>query len=772
MKILIQGQDYTAALDAAYPLTIDRKLNLPSACRLTLSLPANGSLPVPQRNQYLSVTGDDGTVYFTGYLAVSPMPEYAGLALQGPRSRCALHAISDELLLDQAGIAPIANLSTGTAGALMTSLVTRTGPATLDTQNLTLNSPVNNVALEPAAPWSKGAGRLATETRAAYRALSAALSLAAIPAATHLLNESDGSLTLANLAFAGNTERALANDVTVCGAHEPAAYVTEYFLGDGISTSFDLAEDPYMPPAAQRALIREQFNESQIDPRLWSNLGGSAYFNLGAGGLNLQGGNGSDGQTTLSWINPIEMGGALLLEATGVTLAAGSAGILPGFFAIGVSTQAACTAGFCATSQQGTGAVSLQPVVMGSTVGTAYVINPANQYALRIRIYCPESERNLSFYRAWDDSGSITFGGQPIAAPALVHFDLQEFINGVAGMPVTLYDGSVANLPTACTVLAAGSLSLKGSMRAISLSNLGPNWVVTAAPGGAPVTRRLGTTAQAAECHLSNTGKLTFYNGFMPPVGEQIAVTYRAIGRAIGRAVNSASQQALAASGLPPVSAWIGTVSSPAVRSSQDCRNAAQTLAQAASSISALWAGIYKAPRTTFSADVWPGDALQINAPSMNVSVQVVIRSVQLVYQASVPDQIEYSIAFANDWADDLAIKSSAVVPADAWLPAPVSHTVLANLNQLAVTSISASTVSLNTGATAPPGGGFEVRRRDYAFQPGSDTDLVVRGAQSAITFNRSAVGDRYYIRMYDGATPPNYSEFSAALFFNLPLGS
>jgi hypothetical protein len=25
---------------------------------------------------------------------------------------------------------------------------------------------------------------------------------------------------------------------------------------------------------------------------------------------------------------------------------------------------------------------------------------------------------------------------------------------------------------------------------------------------------------------------------------------------------------------------------------------------------------------------------------------------------------------------------------------------------------------------------------------------------------------------MYDGSTPPNYSEFSTALFINLPLGS
>lgn len=772
MKILIQDQDYTVALDAAHPLAIERKLNQPSVCRLWLSLAANSSLALPQRNQSLSVTGDDGTVYFTGYLAATPMPEYAGLALEGPRSRYALQGISDELLLDQSGIAPIQNLPAGTVGALMSSLVTRTGLATLSTQALSLSSPVNNVALEPAAPFSKIAGRLAADARATYRSLSAALALTAIPGAVHPLNESDGSLTLANLTFSSNTERTLANDITVCGEHEPAACVTEYFLGDGVTTTFNLAADPYMPPAAQRSLIREQFNETQIDPRLWSNSGGSTFFVLGAGGLSILGGNGLDGETTLAWLNSIEMGGTLLLEATGVTLAAGSAGILSGLFAGGTATQSACTAGFCATAQPGSGAVSLQPMVQGAPAGTTYATNPANQYALRIRIYCPESERNFSFYRAWGDNGAIACGGQPIAAPAHVHFDLQEFVNGVAGMPVTLYDGSMVSAPTTCTVLAASSLSLKGSIRSINLSNLGPNWVVTTPAGGGAVTRRIGTTAQAAECSLAGTGKLTFYAGFTPPVGEQIAVSYRAIGRAVGRAVNTASQQALTAAGLPPVSTFIGTVSSPAARSSQDCRNAAQTLAQAAASATALWAGIYKATRASFATDVWPGDALEFNAPSLNVNAQVVVRSVQLTYRASIPDLVEYSIAFANDWVDDLAIKTSAAVPADAWLPALVNPTVLANLNQLAVTSISGNTVTFDTGATAPPGGGFEIRRRDYAFQPGTDTDLVARSAQPNMTFTRNAVGDRYYIRMYDGATPPNYSEFSAALFFNLPLGS
>ena len=83
MKITIQGQDYTTALDDAHPLTIERKLNEPSICQLWLSLPTDGSLATPSRSQSLAVTGDDGTIYFTGYIAVSPLPEYAGVGVRG-----------------------------------------------------------------------------------------------------------------------------------------------------------------------------------------------------------------------------------------------------------------------------------------------------------------------------------------------------------------------------------------------------------------------------------------------------------------------------------------------------------------------------------------------------------------------------------------------------------------------------------------------------------------------------------------------------------------
>jgi hypothetical protein len=770
MKITIQGQDYSAALDVVQPLTIERKLNEPSVCRLWLCLPANGSLALPQRNQALAVVGDDGTTYFTGYLAVSPMPEYAGLGLGGPRYRTAIQAASDELLLNQAGMEPSKGSASETAGSLVASLVARTGTTSLSTRGVTLATPVNSFSPEPGAPWSQTAGQVASEARAAYRAVNGTLNLTAIPAAVHALNETDGSLNLVNLSLTTNAKRSLANDITVCGEDEPAAYVTEFFLGDGVTTQFNLAADPYVPPASKTTLIRELFNEAQIDSRSWNNSGGS-YLSIGASGLMMQGGDGVDGDTLLTWIDSIEMGGTLLLEATGVMLAAGSSGVLAGFF-VGLGTRSACTAGFCVTAQQGTGAVSVQPLVQGTATGSSFAVNPANQYALRVRVHCPENERALPIFRSYGDSGGETSGGQLNAAPAKLLFEIQEFVNGVAGMPVTLYDGAIASLPAVCTVAAASSVSLSGTMRALNLTNLGSGWVVTTPANGTASTRRVGTTAQSAECHVERTGKLVFYTGFAPAAGEQIAVNYRTVGRAVGRAMNAASQQALTQSGLPAVSAWIGSVTGPAARSSQDCRNAAQTLAQAAASVTALWSGTYKGTRMSFATDVWPGDALQLNAPSANLNAEVVVRTVKVSYRATCPDLVEYAIAFANDWADDLAIKTSATVPADTWLPAPVAPTVLANLNGLTVTAMSGSAVTINAGASAATGGGFEIRRRDNCFMPGEDTDLVLRGSQATMSFTRVSASDRYYIRMYDNATPPNYSEFSAALVFNLPLGS
>jgi hypothetical protein len=769
MKINIQGQDYTSTLDASRPMTIERKLNEPSVCALWLSLPANNSLPTPARYQTLAIVGDGGTTYFTGYIAVSPLSEYAGVGIEGPRYRTAIQAVSDELVLDQLLMPPSAGSSGETVGALVASLVTHSGSSALSAQGLTLNTSVSSFVPEPGTNWSQRAGQVANMARAAYRALNAAVALTPIQTQVHPLNETDGSLNLANLSLTASVKRALANDVTVCGEDEPVAYVTEYFLGDGVTTTFNLGAEPYSLSSSKSNIISELFNEPQINQLVWSVSGGQGYLDLGPAGLAMNGGNGVDGQTALTLIDSVEMGGTLLLEASGVILSPGSTGVVAGFFS-GSTAAEDCVAGLQVTAEQGTGAVTLQPLIQGCAAGTTFSVNPQNCYTLRIRVHCPEFERSRAMYYAFADSGPISAGGQGVLARCLIQMEVQQFVNGVGATPVTVYNGSLTNLAGVCQVVPASSINLIGSMRAFSLNNLGSGWVVSTPPNGAAYTRRIGTTAEQAECHIERSGKLAFYTGFVPVAGEQIAVSYRTIGRAVGRAVNAVSQQALVQAGSPSVAAWIGSVTCPAARSSADCRNAALVIEQAAASVSALWSGTYKGIGASFATDVWPGDALELNAPSANLNAQVVVRTVKLSYTASYPDLVAYDVTFANDWADDLAIKTSSRVPEDTWLPAPVAPTMLANLNGLTVTALNGSAVTVNTGATPPSGGGFEIRLRDFAFMPGEDPTLVMRGAQQTLTFSRVSAADRFYIRMYDGSTPPNYSEFSAAVFINLPL--
>jgi len=420
MKITINGKDYTAALDAVRPLTIERKLNEPSLCRLWLSLPYDGSLTPPLRNQSLAVIGDDGTYYFTGYIAVTPLPEYAGLAIEGPRYRIAIQALSDELLLDKVSMPPSAGSTGQSAGMLLTTLVFRTGNTGFSTEGLTLAYSVSNFVSELGATWSKSAGEVSNMARAAYRVINGALTLSPMQSTVHPLSETDGSLNPATLSFTSSGKRVLANDVTVCGEHEPVAYVTEYFLGDGVTTQYYLAQDPYFPPTSKSTIIKELFNGLLINQQVWGLTGGPTTLSLDAGGLVMNGGNGIDGQTLLAWLDPVEMGGTLLLEAVGVSLALNSTGILAGLFN-GVNTQASCVAGFQVSAQPGTGAVTLQPLVNGSAVGTTYVINPAYQYSLRVRVHSAEHERELAVYRSFGDSGAVTYGGQWNTTPGNIH---------------------------------------------------------------------------------------------------------------------------------------------------------------------------------------------------------------------------------------------------------------------------------------------------------------------------------------------------------------
>lgn len=356
--------------------------------------------------------------------------------------------------------------------------------------------------------------------------------------------------------------------------------------------------------------------------------------------------------------------------------------------------------------------------------------------------------------------------------PGTLTVQVAHTTNGVAAAPVILHSGTISTLPSVAPMVLIDSINLQCSIASFEISQQGPVWVMSTPPGGSAIVRRLGTTAQGSDCKIERTGKLRFYPTSIPQAGELIAISYRTTHRAVARLANAASITQESNGGLlPGTAAWIGTVTSPAPRSSLDCENAATALLDLSTNRGAAWQGKYMAWNMETQGDVWPGDVLAVASTSANLNANLVVRTVELELSCGWPGVVKYVVSFANDWADALAIKTSKTVPAEVWLPQePESTAPLANLSGLTISSITGSTITVNAVAVPPTNGGFEVRRRDWAFGPGTDSDLVLRSPVNNFTIPRESATEQYYIRMYDASTPPNYSRFSSAVFANVAL--
>jgi hypothetical protein len=770
--------DYTSSLVSGRPFRILRRLNQPVTCECTL-LPPSG-LTAPVRNARITVADDQGLLLFTGYVAAEPAPELAGEGTTGPVCSLFVSAIGDEMLLDRQPIAPTGPIVGATAGSAAQVMLARSEILGITTALSLATMGIAEFQALSSRTWSENVAALAAACRNAYLLQNSTLSLNPVGTVTHALSESAGTLTPANLQIA--TIKALANDITVCGEEEPAAFVTEFFQGDGTTVLFELTEDPWKLPSSKAKTFTDNFQGSILNPQLWIVDDPGSAVTLTANGLTCIGGNGVLGNTVISTFSTVEMGGGLILEANSVQFGAQTSGILNGLYFGGETSLTGCLAGF-QIGQSG-GAATLAPILNGAVAGSTFTAVAGHMYTLRLRFYSNEVQRILQSYYTTDPvSGFDRFGGDLLPATGSFVFEVQDTTNGVAGTPVVLYAGPFGGSPSPwCVYAPLNAATLDCSIGSVTVERLPPNWVTSTPPNGTAVIRRIGTTAQGADCTVESTGKLRFYPASTPQAGEVIAVSYRTSRRSVARFASAASIAAESQNGkLPGTAAWTGTVTNPPPRSSADCENAAQALLALSTSRAAAWAGTYTAWNSeqqsgapgSLGSDIWPGDVLALASTSTGITANLVVRSVAIDLSASVPALAKYTIGFANDWADALSIATSATVPADAWLPLqPETALPLANLDGLTVTSVTGSQIQISAGVTPPTGGGFEVRRADYSFTPGPGPDLVLRSPVPSFTIPRAAAMERYYIRMYDASTPPHYSRFSSAVFVNLPLSS
>jgi hypothetical protein len=757
--------DYTQCMSGETPFTLQRKLSAVSVCRVLLDCNVRGSA-IPAKYGRLIVTSDAGLVLFTGYVVLTPTLKLAGAGYVGLLYVNEVTAFSDELLLDQQGTPQ----TSGNAGlsmlTVMQALTERIDPVRFSVAAVGVVPVVGLFVAEASKPWSTNAGMLMSMARFSYRSLNQKLTLVPIGEYSHVLSETAGTLELSRLSI--TQSRALANDVTVCGESEAQAYVTDVFQGDGATTTFSLTRKPMTVSTLKGTLVKDTFQGLAPNKVLWQLSDPGLRMSITSAGLTVNGGSGVDGQTALTSIDNMEVSGALVLTAAGVVVGAGSAGYIACLYSGSVQLKN-LYAGFSIT--QSGGQTVAAPILNGVPIGASITLATGHAYSFRIRNYCTELQRVFATYTVSGNMAQQSFGGGASLMPGQLVFEVQDTTGGVNQPTNILYDGAASASPATCFVCAVNSTAFRGSMQSIVLEQTGTAWVRSQRTSGSAFTRRIGLATAAADCKVEADDKLVFYTTSVPQAGELITVSYRTSGKAVARLQNAGSVLAQGTAVVPGVSAWIGTATNPAARSSVDCESAALALLSIASEPSAAWSGGYVLLNAQQAGDVWPGDALVIESPSLGVTASVIARTVTVACLPQEPETLTYAIEFSNDWAEALAVTTSSAVPSDTLLPqkaltAPSSLASLAGL----VAAVTPTQINVAAGVSSPAGGGFEVRRVDWQFGTGSDGALVFRSTVPNFSIIREAAIEQYFVRMYDGSVPPNYSRFSSMICASVPL--
>ena len=247
---------------------------------------------------------------FTGYVTGAPQYEYLGWGEQAPVYRYNAVAQSDELLLNQKALPNRAAFVDRSAGSALRQLAQDLLPDLFNTAAVQNVDTLPTYAVNAQESFSFHAAEIALAARASFRTMNGALILAPVGTATHALNESDANFSPEGLWL--SSPNLVTNELTVIGEDEPQAYVRDYFVGDGESLKFYLSQKPFAQ--VKPALIDEEYLGPGLDTTTWVVDDPSSAVSVVAQTLQIAGGTGVDGQTAVSFIEQIELGGGLEMQ--------------------------------------------------------------------------------------------------------------------------------------------------------------------------------------------------------------------------------------------------------------------------------------------------------------------------------------------------------------------------------------------------------------------------------------------------------------------------
>jgi hypothetical protein len=780
MKLTIdnlQGQgpqDYTSSLDGTRMPKLERKLNQPAELQFSL-LADSPSFIVPVSGARVVLGKSNGSDVFTGYITATPAYEYLGWGEKGPVYRYNIVAQSDEMLLDQKALPNRSPFVDRSAGDALRQLAQDLLPGFFDTTTVQNVDTLPSYTVNPQKPFSFHAAEIAVAARASFRAMNGALILAPVGAAAYSLNETDPNFSPAGLSL--NNPNLLANNLMVIGDTEPQAYVRDYFVGDGESLEFYLSQEPFAQ--SKPALIDEEYLGPGLDPTTWVVNDPASVVSVVNQTLQIAGGTGVDGQTTVSFIEQIELGGALELEHGNVTFAEPSQGVIGGLYAGGISTSG-CLAGFQITPS-GSGS-AIQALVNGTLTGPVISTTPAHQYFFTTYLYSMEVFRSQeTFHSSLHPAGS-GYGGAAVAADVRFVLEVQDIDPSnpatLVAPATVLYDDVITNAPGFCTYALVDATNMQCGIAYTYVAHISLAEVRTALPGASYVTQLVGALADGSQCEITSDPSLDFYPQYVPALNELIVASYRGSGRAVAQLQNGASVAALQNGADDGTRGKALEPKNPPARTDPDCENAALAILDDA--LGPAWSGVYQTwsdflPGAT--ADIFPGDAISLNMPSRGAVFTAIVREVSVQIADPADDRGYYTIGFANDLAAALGIDfggSATTIPLQDMPPlldtTQVGSYYQTNLTEAQITSVSSTTVEIDAGMSPPAGFGIECRENDYGWGQANDRNLLGRFSTQTFSLPRLAETQNYFLRLYDNSSPPKYSRYSAALHVDYPL--
>jgi hypothetical protein len=765
------ARDYTAFVDGVRTPHLVRRLNQPAELQFSLVASAPDFV-VPANGARVMLGRMNGQDVFTGYVVATPNYEYLGWGGQGPIYRYNVIARSDEVLLDHKTIRRRTPFVARSAGDALRQLAEDLMPGAFDLQQIEDVDTLPQYYCDPQKTWSEHAAEIALRVRGSYRVLDGGLIFEGVGKSTYVLDESDNRFSPEGLTL--TTVDHLLNDVTVVGLMEPQAHVKDYFVGDGYSLKFYLSQVPFM--GSNRTMLDEEY--AILDPTHWTVTDPQGVVSVSGGKLSVAGGTGLDGGTRVTFAEQIELGGTITLQHGDFTFDGVSTGVLGGLYANSI-VAGSCLAGFQVTPA-GSGS-RIQALLGGTPVGPFVATQAGHRYVLTTRLYASEVYRQQQVFHSSAHAAGGARGGAPMSADVRVVLEVHEIDPANPGTLVAastvLYDGVLASAPGFCTYAPVNAIDLHCAIAFTRILRAANAEVRSASPGQNYRTRLAGSLSEGADCKVSMEPALQFFPQSMPVPNEFISVHYRGSGRALARVSNPDSIAASSRNGDDGVRATVRNIKAPSARTAGDCEQAALAILDDAAEHA--WSGEYDTwsdflPGT--AEDIFPGDALDVKAPSRGAVFVGTVREVEVEFADLSDDHSLYRIRFADDAAESLAMQYSAGLVADALdlraeSVGSIGSLFLPDLTRAEIILPPGSTsVSMDAGIDPVSGGGIEVRWSDTGWGQDNDRNLVGRFTSRSITAPRLGRVQSYYLRQYDNSTPPKYSRYSAALHLDFPL--